>query len=100
MTGWQSSRRRGSDARRGARRQDDTPGDDSLNPNVAPGSPDDELGDPVSAARGICLRALTGAPNTRQQLADLLASRDIPDDAAEKILTVKDAIEYIKSHQS
>ena len=25
---------------------------------------------------------------------------EIPDDAAEKILTVKDAIEYIKSHQS
>ena len=25
---------------------------------------------------------------------------EIPDDAAEKILTVKDAIEYIKAHQS
>ena len=25
---------------------------------------------------------------------------EIPDDAAEKILTVKDAIEYIKSHES
>jgi acyl carrier protein len=25
---------------------------------------------------------------------------EIPDDAAEKILTVKDAIEYIKTHQS
>jgi regulatory protein len=40
----------------------------------------------VSAARGICLRALTGAPKTRSQLADLLAARDIPDDAAETVL--------------
>ncbi len=37
-------------------------------------------------ARALCLRALTGAPKTRQQLADLLASRDVPDDAAEAVL--------------
>ncbi|WP_232797079.1 regulatory protein RecX [Blastococcus atacamensis] len=37
-------------------------------------------------ARGLCLRALTGAPKTRQQLADLLASRDIPEDAATTVL--------------
>ena len=37
-------------------------------------------------ARGICLRALTGAPKTRQQLADLLAKRGVPDDAAEAVL--------------
>ena len=86
MTGWQSSRRRGSDGRRGARRQGEAAGDDPLNPDVAPGSPEDELGDPVSTARGICLRALTGAPKTRSQLADLLAARDIPDDAAETVL--------------
>lgn len=40
----------------------------------------------MSAARGLCLRALTGTPKTRSQLADLLAARDIPDDAAEAVL--------------
>jgi len=44
------------------------------------------MGDPESVARGICLRALTGAPKTRQQLADLLAQREVPDDAAEAVL--------------
>jgi regulatory protein len=44
------------------------------------------MGDPESVARGICLRALTGAPKTRQQLADLLAQRDVPEDAAEVVL--------------
>jgi regulatory protein len=37
-------------------------------------------------ARALCLRALTGAPKTRQQLADLLASREVPDDAAAAVL--------------
>ncbi|WP_245817169.1 regulatory protein RecX [Geodermatophilus saharensis] len=37
-------------------------------------------------ARAICLRALTGAAKTRQQLADLLARRGIPDDAATAVL--------------
>ncbi len=86
MTGWQSSRRPGPAGRRGARRQGETADGDPLNPDAVPGSPEDELGDPVSAARGICLRALTGAPKTRSQLADLLAARDIPDDAAETVL--------------
>src|SRR5688572_17626573 len=44
------------------------------------------MGDPESFARGLCLRALTGAPKTRQQLADLLAKRGVPDDAAERVL--------------
>ena len=34
----------------------------------------------------MCLRALTGAPKTRQQLAELLAKRDVPEDAAEAVL--------------
>lgn len=42
--------------------------------------------DPEAVARDLCLRALTGAPKTRQQLADLLAGRDVPDDAAETVL--------------
>ncbi|HYH26844.1 MAG TPA: regulatory protein RecX [Blastococcus sp.] len=51
-----------------------------------PGSPEDAPGDPESVARAVCLRALTGAPKTRQQLADLLAKRDIPEDAAAAVL--------------
>jgi regulatory protein len=57
-----------------------------LTSDVGPGSPEDEMGDPESVARGICLRALTGAPKTRQQLADLLSTRGVPDDAAEAVL--------------
>jgi regulatory protein len=83
VSGFQSTRRRGFDSGRGARR----PGnDDPLNPEVVPGSAEDEMGDPESVARGICLRALTGAPKTRSQLADLLAERGVPDDAAETVL--------------
>jgi regulatory protein len=37
-------------------------------------------------ARAICLRALTGSPKTRQQLAELLARRDVPEEAAEAVL--------------
>ena len=80
------SRRGGSGFGRGPRRPAGGAGDDSLNPDVAPGPAEDDLGDPESAARGLCLRALTGAPKTRQQLADLLAGRGIPDDAAEAVL--------------
>ncbi len=83
---FQSTRRGGSGFGRGPRRKERSAADDPVNPDVAPGPPEDELGDPVSAARGICLRALTGAPKTRSQLADLLAARDIPDDAAETVL--------------
>lgn len=51
-----------------------------------PGSDRDEPGDPESAARAICLRALTGAAKTRAQLAELLARRGVPDDAADTVL--------------
>ncbi|GAA1428758.1 recombination regulator RecX [Streptomyces thermospinosisporus] len=44
-------------------------------------------GDPVERARAICLRLLTGTPRTRKQLADALRKRDIPDDAAEEVLS-------------
>jgi regulatory protein len=84
MTGWQSSRR-GPGVRRGSRRVTG-PDDGSLNPDEAPGPSEDDLGDPESAARGICLRALTGTPKTRQQLADLLQKRGIPEDAAVTVL--------------
>ncbi|WP_228988647.1 recombination regulator RecX [Streptomyces sp. DH8] len=42
--------------------------------------------DPVERARSICLRLLTGTPRTRQQLADALRKREIPDEAAEEVL--------------
>ena len=42
--------------------------------------------DPESVARALCLRALTGAPKTRRQLADMLARRDVPEAAAEAVL--------------
>ncbi|MDN0197577.1 recombination regulator RecX [Streptomyces sp. S.PNR 29] len=44
-------------------------------------------GDPVEQARAICLRLLTGTPRTRKQLADALRKREIPDDAAEQVLS-------------
>ncbi|MFD7392353.1 recombination regulator RecX [Streptomyces sp. NPDC059852] len=44
-------------------------------------------GDPVERARAICLRLLTGTPRTRKQLADALRQREIPDDAAEEVLS-------------
>jgi regulatory protein len=81
---FQSTRRGSSGFSRSTRRG--RPDDDPLNPEVVPGSPEDEMGDPESVARGICLRALTGAPKTRSQLADLLATRGVPEDAAETVL--------------
>ncbi|UOY01612.1 regulatory protein RecX [Blastococcus sp. PRF04-17] len=59
---------------------------DPLNPDPVPGAPEDDLGDPESVARSICLRALTGAPKTRAQLADLLDRRGVPEEAAEAVL--------------
>ena len=55
-------------------------------PDETPGFPEDDMGDPESVARNLCLRALTGAPKTRQQLADLLEKRGVPDAAAETVL--------------
>src|SRR3954464_342259 len=86
MTGRPSTRRQSPGFGSGNRRAAVTPDDDPLNPDVVPGSPEDEMGDPESVARGICLRALTGAPKTRHQLADLLATRGVPEDAAETVL--------------
>ena len=85
------SARRGAGSGRGPRRRDDAVAGDPLTPDrgpdePAPGPPEDDLGDPETAARGICLRALTGAPKTRRQLADLLAGRGVPDEAAETVL--------------
>jgi regulatory protein len=48
--------------------------------------PEDDPGDPESVARAICLRALTGTAKTRQQLADLLGRRGIPEQATAAVL--------------
>jgi regulatory protein len=55
-------------------------------PDEPPGAPEDDPGDPESVARALCLRALTGAPKTRKQLADLLARKGVPEDAATAVL--------------
>ena len=60
-----------------------------------PGAPGDDPGDPESVARAICLRALTGAPKTRQQLADLLARRGVPEEAAIAVLDRFDEVGLI-----
>jgi regulatory protein len=44
------------------------------------------MDDPEAVARGICLRALTGAAKTRKQLAELLAKKDVPEEAANAVL--------------
>ena len=49
-------------------------------------SPPEEMADPEAVARGICLRALTGTAKTRKQLADLLAKKEVPEEAANAVL--------------
>ena len=41
---------------------------------------------PTEVARTIVLRAITHAPKTRKQLADLLAKRQVPQEAADEVL--------------
>ena len=88
MGGWPDARERSASGRRRGRRSGSSPDPDG--PDAAPpsGGPhaEDDPGDPEQVARSICLRALTGAPKTRQQLADLLAKRGIPDDVADLVL--------------
>ncbi|PZG07087.1 recombination regulator RecX [Nonomuraea aridisoli] len=43
--------------------------------------------DPEAVARNICLRLLTMAPKTRAQLAEALRKRDVPEEAAEAVLS-------------
>ena len=109
MTGWSGRLSEEADpeqsGRRGRRTRATGPGDragrsrrragpspDPDGPAPAPGSGPrdgadaDEAADPEAAARAICLRALTGAARTRKQLADLLARREVPEDAANAVL--------------
>lgn len=41
----------------------------------------------MERARAVCLRLLTGTPRTRAQLAEALRKREIPDEAAEEVLS-------------
>ncbi len=88
MGGWPEARERSASGRRRGRRSCSSPDPDV--PDAAPPAggppPEDDPGDPEQVARSICLRALTGAAKTRQQLADLLARRGIPDDVASSVL--------------
>ena len=83
------SGRRGPSSRLGSRRAAGS-GSGPLNPDLAEetadGSPEDPPADPEAVARNLCLRALTGAPKTRKQLADLLAGRGVPDEASDAVL--------------
>jgi regulatory protein len=54
----------------------DRPGSDRSGPDA----------DPEAVARQICLQLLTAAPRTRAQLADALARRGVPQDAADAVL--------------
>jgi regulatory protein len=51
-----------------------------------PGDPEQHPGDPDAVARTICLRLLTLRARSRSELADALAARDVPDDAAARVL--------------
>ena len=52
----------------------------------APGDPEQDLGDPESVARVICLRLLDQRARSRAELADALRRRGVPDDAATAVL--------------
>ncbi|WP_031165621.1 recombination regulator RecX [Streptomyces durhamensis] len=74
---------------RGRRRRGfgDAPGEDEGPPSSSRAERGESSGDPVERARAICLRLLTGTPRTRKQLADALRKREIPEDAAEEVLS-------------
>lgn len=78
----------GSRGRRQRRRGfGESPGEDGGGPSLSRAEKGELPADPVERARAICLRLLTGTPRTRKQLADALRKREIPDDAAEEVLS-------------
>ncbi len=60
-----------------------------------PASPDEPDADPVTVARAICLRLLTERARTRQELAQALRKRDVPDEAASTVLERFDEVGLI-----
>ncbi|MEV7739588.1 recombination regulator RecX [Streptomyces sp. NPDC088921] len=87
------SSRRGGQAPGGSRGRQrrhgfgESPGEDGGGPSLSRAEKGEPPADPVERARAICLRLLTGTPRTRKQLADALRKREIPDDAAEEVLS-------------
>ncbi|MFF3904962.1 recombination regulator RecX [Streptomyces sp. NPDC001848] len=77
---------RGRRRRRGGGELADAPqdGGSSLSSRAGTG---EHPGDPVERARAICLRLLTGTPRTRNQLADALRKREIPEDVTDEVLS-------------
>jgi regulatory protein len=67
---------------RGRRRRPD----DGTDGTAPPGDPEQHPGDPEAVARTICLRLLTMRARSRAELADALAARDVPEDAATRVL--------------
>lgn len=65
----------------------EAPGADGDGPDSSRAEKGESPADPVERARAICLRLLTGTPRTRKQLADALRKREIPDEAAEEVLS-------------
>ncbi|WP_320780947.1 recombination regulator RecX [Streptomyces sp. CRN 30] len=82
-------RPRGAGGRRGRRSRDrgSGPAADGGSPSSSRAEEPEPPRDPVEQARAICLRLLTGTPRTRKQLADALRKREIPEDAAEEVLS-------------
>ncbi|MFV8187445.1 recombination regulator RecX [Streptomyces sp. AF1B] len=68
------------------RRREESSGEDGGS-SSARAERQESSGDPVERARAICLRLLTGTPRTRKQLADALRKREIPEEAAEEVLS-------------
>jgi regulatory protein len=82
-------RGRGTGGVRGRRRREraDPPAEDGGATSSSRAEKGEPPRDPVEQARAICLRLLTGTPRTRRQLADALRKREIPDEAAEEVLS-------------
>ncbi|MEV2215673.1 recombination regulator RecX [Streptomyces sp. NPDC050997] len=80
---------RGAGGSRGRRRRGraESSGEDGGSSFSSRAEKEEPSADPVERARAICLRLLTGTPRTRKQLADALRKREIPDDAAEEVLS-------------
>ncbi|WP_432423243.1 recombination regulator RecX [Streptomyces pseudovenezuelae] len=79
--------RGGANRGRRQRRRGERAGEDGGSPSSSRAEQEGPSGDPVERARAICLRLLTGTPRTRKQLADALRKREIPDEAAEEVLS-------------
>ncbi|WP_233492046.1 regulatory protein RecX [Auritidibacter sp. NML100628] len=71
----------------------DDPSQYSATDGVAPWAPVGE--DQAQRARQILLRTLSATPKTRKQLADKLASQEIPADVAEKVLDRFEEVQLI-----